>query len=145
MKSFAKLRISGIDLNIEEITVKLGINPSCSYRKGETIVRRRNYKYDKNIRTTYEEDCWMCEIESLSEETPEMCATRLLNLVYPNYQYIKNLSNTYKITLWVSVYPDNEQYNFHLSSRHMDLLMRIGATLDISTTFLNRITQGDGY
>ena len=135
MKSFVALRISGNELNTNIISEELGIIPHYTQKKGNPITS----KYTNEIVGHYEEDCWIYEIESNCKDTTEMCLERLFLTILPHSKYLKNLSAKHNVTIWVSIYPDNEQNNLHLSENILKVICEMGATLEISTLFLESL------
>ena len=137
MKSFVMLRISGNDLELNIISKQLGIIPEYAYKKGDPIISKQNNK----IVGKYNEDCWIYGMESHCNETTEMCLERFLEKILPNSAYLKTISVIYNITIWISVYSDDEQNNFHVSKNSLKTIYEMGATLDISTSFLKEFYE----
>jgi len=138
MKSYVKLRISGIGLNIQEISSRLGLAPDHVYMKGD-ICSPRNHSGEE---IAYQEDCWIKGIESDEDINVEKTLERFVGTLKSSSDYLKTLSKEHDVTVWVSVYPDSEQANIHIAAPIIIALSEIGATLDCSTLFLKDFYNG---
>ena len=137
-KGFVKLRIAGQNLNFEEITQALSQKPSCTYKKGECYTP----KYGDKQPIIYKEDCWLFEVEKQEDETIDATVYRFLTKFEKSKEYINKLSQKAELTLWVSVYPDNEQSNIHLENKTLKLLADIGLVVDFDIMFLKDFYDG---
>jgi len=138
MKSFVKLRISGVGLNLQEISDQLGLAPDQAYKKGDACAHREH----GGEAAAYHEDCWMVGLESDEDMTVEENVERLVSMLISSSVYLKALSKEHNVTVWVSAYPDAEQANIHIAAPTIAALSEIGAALDCSTLFLKDFYDG---
>ena len=131
-KGFVKLRITGQDLNLEQINNELSQQPSFTYRKGDTYTP----KFGDKQPIIYKEDCWLFEVEKQEDETIDATVYSFLTKFEKSKEYLNKLSQKAELTLWVSVYPDNEQSNIHLENKTLKLLADIGLVVDFDIMFL---------
>ena len=137
-KGFVKLRITGQDLNLEQINNELSQQPSFTYRKGDTYTP----KFGDKQPIIYKEDCWLFEVEKQEDETIDATVYRFLTKFEKSKEYLNKLSQKAELTLWVSVYPDNEQSNIHLENKTLKLLADIGLVVDFDIMFLKDFYEG---
>ena len=137
-KGYVKLRITGQDLNLEQINNELSQQPSFTYRKGDTYTP----KFGDKQPIIYKEDCWLFEVEKQEDETIDATVYRFLTKFEKSKEYINKLSQKAELTLWVSVYPDNEQSNIHLENKTLKLLADIGLAVDFDIMFLKDFCDG---
>ena len=135
--NFINLRISGIGLNLEEITQKLKTDPNTSFKKGDTSIGRH-----KEI-IMHTEDYWIYgekfdEDVSIDEMTKQFVVKYL-----PCKNYIKELAEQFNITLWVSLYLEDIQFNVHLSAENLKSITELGVTLDITFMYLRDFYEGN--
>ena len=57
-------------------------------------------------------------------------------------EYIKELSDNFDATLWVSVYPDDEQSNIHLENKTLKIISDMGLIVDLDIMFLKEFYDG---
>ena len=137
-KGFVKLRITGQDLNLEQINNELSQQPSFTYRKCDTYTP----KFGDKQPIICKEDCWLFEVEKQEDETIDATVYRFLTKFEKSKEYINKLSQKAELTLWVSVYPDNEQSNIHLENKTLKLLADIGLVVDFDIMFLKNFYDG---
>ena len=137
MTGFLKLWIGGEGLRLDEITSILKIQPTYSYKKGDT-------HYDKYTKKTitYVEDCWMFAKKEIETEQLEQEMLRFIALFENNTEYIKSLAKKFKVFLWLSVYPESEQYNVHLSHKVVEAIYKLGVPIDIEVADLRAFYDG---
>ena len=131
-KGFVKLRVTGQDLNLEQINKELSQQPSFTYRKGDTYTP----KFGDKQPIIYKEDCCVFDVEKQEDETIDATVYRFLTKFVKSKEYLNKLSQKAELTLWVSVYPDNEQSNIHLENKTLKLLADIGLVVDFDIMFL---------
>lgn len=136
--SFVKLRITGENLDFEEIIQALSCQPSFTYRKGEHYTPKFGDKQPK----VYKEDCLLFETEKQDDETIDDMLYKFLTGFTKSKEYINELSQKADITLWVSVYPDEEQSNIHLGNKTVKLLSDMGLSVDFNIMFLKDLYNG---
>ena len=129
---FIKLRITGQNLNLEEITEKLSHKPSFTYRKGDSYIP----KYADKKPIMYKEDCWLLEVEKDVTQTLDDTIIKFVSNFTDKTGYLQELSGEYDVTLWVSAYPDEEQSNIHLSPDTLKVIADMGISVDFNILFL---------
>jgi len=137
VKAFFDLRISGLGLNIHEITDRLKITPDYAYNKGDTFVDK---KHGGEI--TYKEDCWIAGYEANENRDLDEELEYFVTKLKFSADYLKSLAEHHNVTIWVSTYPENEQANIHITLPTIIALGEIGATLDCSMVFLKEFYDG---
>ena len=66
MNAFVKLRISGLGLDLQDITKNISIEPDVSYKKGDVVVSEITGK-----ETVHREDSWIVGFETKGEKSVE--------------------------------------------------------------------------
>ena len=87
-KGYVKLRITGQDLNLEQINNELSQQPSFTYRKGDTYTP----KFGDKQPIIYKEDCWLFEVEKQEDETIDATVYRFLTKFEKSKEYINKLN-----------------------------------------------------
>lgn len=134
---FINLRISGIGLNLAEITKSLGKKPTFSCIKGEKI----KSKY-KSIKTEHTEDCWMYCKESNKKLSFQDNVNIFLDKFIDHSSYLKKLSQSFEVTIWIELYPEKEQFNLHLTPEILEKLHMFGTAADIQVAYLKAFYDG---
>ena len=137
-KGFVKLRIAGQNLNFEEITQALSQKPSCTYKKGECYTP----KYGDKQPIVYKEDIWVFEVEKQENETIDNMVYNFLTNFENSIEYINKLSSNSDLTLWISVYPDDEKSNIHLENKTLKLIADMGLVIEFDIMFLKDFYEG---
>ena len=137
-KGFVKFRISGQDLNFEQINKSLSQQPSFTYRKGDCFTP----KFGDKQPIIYKEDCWFLEVEKQKDETIDAIVYNFLINFEKSKEYLNKLSQKAELTLWVSAYPDDEQSNIHLENKTLRLLADMGLVIDFDIMFLKEFYDG---
>ena len=137
-KGFIKLRISGQDLNFEEITKTLSRQPSFTYHKGDAYTP----KFGDKKPIIYKEDCWLFE-EALQTGKPLDEAVYAFAAQFEKSKtYLKEAAATNDITLVLSLYPDDEQSNILLMNKTLALLSDMGLSVSVDIMFLKEFYEG---
>ena len=131
-RGFLRLRITGHNLNHKEITSKLNQKPSFLYHEGESYIP----EYGDKKAIIYKEDCWLLEIEKDETLTFDDAIFSLLAPYKKSAEFLYELSVTFNVTLWISVYPDQNISNIYLSSKTLKLLSDMGISINFTTSFL---------
>ncbi len=137
-KGFIKLRISGQNLNFEEISRMLAQQPSFTCRKGDCYTP----KFGDKKPVIYEEDCWLLETEKDGELSFDDAIKMFLSKVKKSTDYLKELSSGFDVTLWISAYPDEQQSNIHLSPDTLKMIADMGISVDMNSLFLKELYDG---
>jgi len=139
MRYFINLRISGTELDFQEITTKLEMPPVNCGKKGD-VIESRVPGIGKN---TIQEDFWIGEHKPDENANFEENLEHFVVKLIPSSNYLKSLAEKHNVTIGVSAYPDNEQANLHVSLPTIMALSEIGATLDCSMAFLKDFYDGN--
>jgi hypothetical protein len=120
MRSYTKtsLRIFSTDLNPDEITRQLGIEPAFKYKLG-----------DIHGPTIRKNGMWILASILNEEEKLEDHLIHLLNLVEPHQSYLFELSKHAKIDFFCGVF---NHLNIFLTPQTMSRIAALGGTLDVS-------------
>ena len=138
IRGFLTLRISGDGLSNEETSKKLGVKSDTFNKKGEK-------HFNKITKTSiiYPEDCWYAGVEIEEEDSFEEVVVCFLKKLQPSAGYLKELSSSFDVTLWLDMYPDNEQMNVHLSNDIISIVSEMGITIDVGAMFLKQFYEGN--
>jgi len=139
MRRFIDLRISGLGINIQEISERLSMTPDNAYKKGDIHIDNK-YGGEKIV---YEEDCWISEYKANEHMRVDEQLENFLAELKSSSAYLKGLADKHKVTIWVSLFPDIEQANLHISLSTINALSDMGATLDCSMAFLGDFYSGN--
>ena len=139
MKYYINLRISGLGLNLQEITNQLGIMPVNTCMRGEIHI---DEKYGGR-ETVFQEDVWLAEYKPYENAKFEEELENFVTQLKPSAIYLKSLAEKHAVTVWISSYPESEQANVHITSATINALSEIGATLDCSMAFLKDFYEGN--
>ena len=136
MTGFLKLWISGQELDLDEISERLKTDPSHLYKKGDT-------HYDKITKETitYVEDRWLLDKE-IETENLEQEVLDFISLFAHNTEYIKSLSEKHTVFLWLSVYPETEQYSVCFSTKVIEEVYKLGLSIGINVADLRAFYDG---
>ncbi|MCL2353441.1 MAG: DUF4279 domain-containing protein [Defluviitaleaceae bacterium] len=135
---YINLRISGVNLDFDEITKELGVEPKRISRKGDIVLNK--YSLPPTI---IQEDVWSLEYE-LDEDANLGDAFEGVALqLQPAAPYLKSLAQKYQVTFWVSLYLDGIQKNMHITSKTIEALSEMGATVDCTMMFLKDFYEGN--
>ena len=133
--AFLYLRISGNDLDIERISTVLNEIPCQSFKVGEV----RNTKYGTVV---YKEDCWMSEYIMPENQSFDEAVVQFMQSYLSQREFINALAEKNDITVWGSVYPDENQCNIGLSKSTIRFLHSFGVDFDLTMTFLSDFYEG---
>ena len=133
--AFLYFRISGNDLDFNEINRLTNKIPCNTYAKGDVI--KNNF-----FETVITEDCWMSEYQIHKDQSLNEAILSFLRPYVMNESYIVSLSNENKVALYLSVYPENYHYCVHLSKETIAMLYRLNLELEITLTNLSEFYDG---
>jgi hypothetical protein len=131
--NFVSLRISGKYIDLEEITKTLNVSPKHAYKSGDI----HNDKYN-NQTIEYTEDCWIANIEVENTEETEGKILEFVDILYKSRKYIEKLARENTITLWISIYLDDIQYNLHFSRAVLSRICEMRIDVDITSMQLDK-------
>jgi hypothetical protein len=136
---FLNFRITGENLDFDEISEITGLVPSKVYRKGDEF----STKYFNHVSST---DCWLTDYEIPEERSLKEALTEFLLPFMKNKEYISNLAKKQCIEVWISIYPINRQMNIQISRQEIAMLAELNVELGIVITDLSEFMsdQQDG-
>ena len=138
INGFIDLRIGGQGLNLNEITQTLSIRPDHAYKKGDMVFSKIT-----KTETVHKEDSWIAGVKVEEGGSLEKATVRFLEKLRPNSDYLKMLASSFDVILWLSLYPDNEQMNVHLSPSIIAQVYEMGISIDVEAAFLKQIYEGN--
>jgi hypothetical protein len=134
------LRISGNDLDLNEISKGIGITPTYSYKNGEKrIIKNQN----KSQEVVYSEDCWIKQYKIPRQTELNKALQHFLNKIRPRTEYLHALTKHARITLWISLYPEDIQININLPNEMIGFIGGMGIEMDISMYCLQDFYSGE--
>jgi hypothetical protein len=137
---YFSLRISGDNLDLDEITKMIGVMPSYSYKKGE----RRRVRIVKELQEViYSEDCWIKQYKIPKQTEIYKALGRFLNKLLPKTYFLNDLAKKARITLWISVYPEDIRANINLPNKIIQSVSNMGIDMDVSFSFLQDFYNGN--
>lgn len=89
----ATLRISGENMNFDEISQEIGITPTYTHKKGEIHGKVRSIPW--------KEDMWMFDTPIKEEQPLEDHINTLWGLIKDKKDYIQNLKSKYKVDVFL--------------------------------------------
>jgi hypothetical protein len=119
----ATLRIHGDDVPFEEISQRLGVQPTHIHRKGE---RRRPRS------PGYPDDAWQYQ-PSLSETEPlERHIEALWQVVRPAVDYLKGLKQRLKVDVFCGYRSNCDHAGFEVSHKCLEMFTALEVPFDVS-------------
>jgi hypothetical protein len=119
----ATLRIHGEDLPFEEISQRLGVQPTHSHRKGEQRGPRS---------PAYRDDAWHFQ-PSLAETEPlERHIEALWQVVRPAVDYLKALKQRYKVDVFCGYRSNCDHAGFEVSHKCLELFVALEVPFGVS-------------
>ena len=137
LDGFIIIRISGKGLQLDEITNKFGVKPTTSYKKGDTHYN----KYSKET-LVYKDDCWLYDKKIKVNKTFNKKIVEFLEPFLKQADYVHELSKQFEIIAWISLYPEEDHNNIHLSPSVIESLHTLGLSLDIEISDLRMFYDG---
>ena len=134
---YIDLRISGIGLDLDKISNALKIKPNHSHKKGDKLFDRITSK-----EIEYTEDYWIYGVKTDEQQPVDLEIERFALRFTPYAAFFRKLSEESTITCWVSIFPEAEQCNIHLTRKTVEALHDIGATFDLSFAYLQTFYDG---
>ena len=122
--AFLYLRISGDDLDFDEISRTTNEIPCNTYTKGDVIK-------NQFFANTITEDCWQSEYHVPKEQSLNEAILSFLQPYVMQESYIVNLSKKNRVTLYLSAYPESYQYCINLSKEAIATLYRLNIEFEI--------------
>ena len=119
----ATLRIHGVDLPFEQITQRLGVQPTNRHRKGE----RRGPKSPP-----YSDDAWHFQPSVLETEPLERHIEALWKIVRPQLKYLKGLKRRFKVDVFCGNRSNCDYAGFEVSHKSLELFTALEVPFGVS-------------
>lgn len=139
--AFMYLEVEGDSIDFDELE---------KYFKGlDTFQAKKGEKYAINkknpeIFKVREQDLWNGSWERKQEEGQELDA--LISAFIDKYLYDKNyissLHERYKVNMWLSVYPEDDQYRIPMPKEIMSRLVDMNMDIGFSISFFQKYYEG---
>ena len=133
--AFLCFKISGDCLFLEKITEILKITPRKTYRAGDVCK-------NKYLEFAYQEDCWLASYEVPEEQSFEDAVTEFLQPYLLQKELIVDLAKKHSISLFISLYPEENQMNICLSKKILEILYELNVELNMTTLYLSDFYEG---
>jgi hypothetical protein len=118
----ATLRIHGDEIPFDEITGRLGVQPTHLHRKGE-----RN-----GPRSAYSDDAWHYEPALCETEPLERHIEALWQVVRPHVDYLKALKRHFKVDVFCGYRSNCDHAGIQVSHRCLELFVALEVPFGVS-------------
>lgn len=115
----ASFRIFSSEIDPEEITEALGVQPDRVHHIGE-------YPGNNATRPPYEDNMWIVKSKLSEEESLEHHLSALLSLLEPRQEYLRKVSSSVSIDFFCGLFSKN---GFLLSANILKQIGKLGADL----------------
>ena len=119
----ATSRIQGLDVPFDEISRRLGVNPTMQRRKGE----RRGPRSPQ-----YKDDAWHFQPDISETEPLEPHIRALLKVVRPNLDYLKLLKARFKVDVFCGYRSNCDHAGFEVSPGCLELFTALEIPFGVS-------------
>jgi hypothetical protein len=119
----ATLRIHGDGVPFEEISQRLGVQPTHLHRKGE----RRGPRSP-----VYRDDAWLFQPSLLETEPLERHLEALWRVVRPHVEYLKALKQRFKVDVFCGYRSNCDHAGFEVSHRCLELFTALEVPFGVS-------------
>jgi hypothetical protein len=120
IKAPVAFTIAGLDLNIDEISRNLGVDPTHSHRIGEIGMLGKSYPHN------------MWQLDSpLTAAEPDEHLKWLDHKLRPNYDFIRSLKDHAQVYVYCGFNCESDQCGFSLSPQALTLLTELGIPLEV--------------
>jgi len=133
--AYLYFRISGNNLDIKAITKELNITAYNTHKKGEIY----KSKYGEFI---CPEDSWQTQYEIPTEQLLENAIIEFIKPYLSKKSFITNLQKEHAVSLWLSLYPYENQMTTSLSKKMIAILHDINIEFNITATYLSDFYDG---
>ena len=133
--NFIDLRISGQDIDLDEVSKGLNIIPTYSYKQGE----ERIFKGEKVV---YKEDCWIAQVVVEDEAQTEEKVEEWVDLFYKKKEFFQQLSDKHSVVIWITLYPETEQCHLHFPKSVIAKLSKLNVDMGITCMQLQDFYSG---
>lgn len=117
------LRIHGENLPFDEISERLGVQPSYCHRRGE----RRGPNSPP-----FRGDAWHYG-SSLAEQQPlDKHIEAVWNVVRPHVEYLKSIKTRYKVDVFCGYRSNNDTAGFEVSHRNLEMFIALEVPFGVS-------------
>ena len=128
------LRINGEKLDLENISKQLNMEPRYACHSGSKYYD----KYEKSEKL-YSEDIWLFSMDMTDDESIDCAINKFVDLFI---RFSDFLAQQESVTIWISLYPETEQFNIHVSKCSISKLCKLGIDFDIEIAHLQTIYDG---
>jgi len=134
---FLYFRITGEQLNLDEISSYFSLVPETILKKGEKKITRLG-------EVTIKEDCWMDGIELKPEDSLNESISLFLNR-FKNFDKELAFLRSAKIKLYIVFYPDDRYLDIEISPEVIKRIGNLGIELSVSVSSLFDIYSGNDH
>ncbi len=137
MANFMKFRVTGDNLDFDELIQTFQIEDVTVCKKGNTY-------YDRVTKKTliFKEDCLVLN-KGYREDVPlDNVINEFISQFLPHKAWIKDIMKDNHLMFWLALYPDDRHINVCISPRTLSKLKSIGIELNIEASFLKDIYEG---
>ena len=117
VETYVSFRISGLDLDIAEITSRLNLAPNATHRVGERP--RDNSRF-----APYRQSQWSLDSKLSLSESLEAHLLALLNLLEPHCDYLQALAKVAEVNFYSTVFNKN---GMQLSAQVLRRIAELGS------------------
>src|SRR5262245_48973549 len=119
----AMLRIHGDDVPFEEISQRLGVQPTHLHRKGQ----RRGPGSPG-----YRDDAWQFQPSLLEAESLERHIEALWQVLRPHVEYLKGLKQHFRVDVFCGYRSNCDHAGFEVSHRYLELFTALEVPFGVS-------------
>lgn len=119
----ATLRIHGDNLPFDEISQRLGVEPTHCRRKGDRRGRRS---------PVYKDDAWHFQPDLAKTEPLEKHIKAILDLVRPNLAYLKILKQRHRVDVFCGYISNCDHAGFQVSHECLELFLALEIPFGVS-------------
>jgi hypothetical protein len=114
--------ISGVGLNIEDISRVLGLAPTHVHRVGEPNM----------IGKPFPHDMWMLNSELSGTEPLDAHLMWLIKKLRPHYDFIKSLKSNAELSVYCGLNCKNDQCGFSLRPEALAIFTELGIPMEVT-------------
>jgi hypothetical protein len=126
----ATLRIRGDNVPFEEITQRLGVQPTHLHRKGQLRNGERERRGPEA--TGYSDDAWQFQPPLPETEPLEHHIEALWDVVRPAVEYLKALKQRFKVDVFCGYRTNCDTAGFQVSHKSLDLFTALEVPFGVS-------------
>jgi Domain of unknown function (DUF4279) len=135
--ALASIRIFGIGLDFEDISRRLGVQPSETHRRGERGL----------VSTPYSKDMWCLDSPHPRTDPLEKHLAWLRQVLLPHYDFLRSLKETCEVSSYCGITAGGNSCRFRIPHEAFGIFVEIGIDMDLSLIFVGysdlRIERAD--